>query len=368
MSEETNQMKSFLSAASVVTLAVGLASVAASIFIFYASRDRPAMTIDQLPAISYASPATLSSLGQVTLTVNGTEIGNLHGIPFRARNSGNRPISSLQGSKAFNLTGPVVLQVSAPIKGQILAVETVPGDLSLNTSSKRESGKDIILLGIQNINPGGTADFTVMYAGDSEPEFALLGNPLVGGSIALLKNSLPVRPSTTWEKFKGIWLAQGLGFLFLAQIPIVLIILAIGTRLKWLEEQRADSDNPQKEQAKKEQKEQIAADIDERVKAIDPTVVETMQSASISIPASPFGEGEASMSLFNIFRESFKSKWEWELTDKYPLPKEFDLFPNINRRVVTSWLGWGDFCTNFLIPLVVVSSVLGFLGYALVFW
>jgi len=93
-----------------------------------------------------------------------------------------------------------------------------------------------------------------------------------------------------------------------------------------------------------------------------------MQSASISILASPFGEGEASMSLFNIFRESFKSKWEWELTDKYPLPKEFDLFPNINRRVVTSWLGWGDFCTNFLIPLVVVSSVLGFLGYALVFW
>ncbi len=164
-----------------------------------------------------------------------------------------------------------------------------------------------------------------------------------------------------------MWDAQALGFLFLAQIPIVLIILGIGTRLKWLEE-RADADNPQKEEAEKEQKEKIAADIDERLKAIDLTVMETMRSAKISIPMSPFGEGEASMSLFDIFRENFKSKWGWALRDKYPLPREFDLFSNINKRVITSWIGWGDFCTNFLIPLVLASSVLGFLGYALVFW
>lgn len=78
MGEEDQKVSSWFSAANVISIGVGIASVAVSLFLFYVARETPELLIDQLPAVSYASPmrCCLSSLDfQRTIESAAAEVG-----------------------------------------------------------------------------------------------------------------------------------------------------------------------------------------------------------------------------------------------------------------------------------------------------
>ena len=216
--DERKTHKTMFSSASIISLLTGLAAVAVSLYVFYASRDRPALQINQLPSITYASTEALKDLGEVRLTIDGNDIDNLRAIPFSIRNVGNIPISSLDKSEKYNLVGPLVLQLtslpSASSRGEVLVVETELGlgtPLSVNTSQK--DNNTIIEITLRNLNVGEETNFTILYTGDSDPTASILGNPLLGGKLSLLLDSRSVEPANWWSQFKSIWLPEGLGVL-----------------------------------------------------------------------------------------------------------------------------------------------------------
>jgi hypothetical protein len=366
-----------LSLSSLLSLIVGLAGIAATLYISFSNRPQPELTIEFLPPITYASTSTISSLGDVTFTINGEEIKNLIAIPFVVKNTGNTPISSIQTSGSYNMLQPININLVADDKTynpQILAVQSGEGGHLIETSFSNNSSEVMVIVDIKNLNPSEEASFTVFYTGDREPSPKINADSLQGGKIILVsQSSAVVDKETAWGKFKSVLLAQIIGAIFLAQIPIVLIFLIVNARNVYKQEHQMNS-SPEQEQARKnaeeEQRKKVISELSTYIKHLNPEFIKKLKSVNVPIPLFNINEPEsaAQQSVYEFFWEAFKDKWHWILKDKYPLPEGLDPMKQMSNWVSTPWFSWGHFITSAVLPLVLLSTLLGVFGYFLFFY
>lgn len=372
--------RSFLAPASVITLVLGLLSIAVSLYLYYASQARPAITIEQLPSITYAATQKLTGLGNVTLTVNGRDISELRAIPFVIRNTGNVPVSSIQNGPNYNLVDPLVIGLQEDGKPnniiKIVGVQVDGPSSPLSCSFNTNANLATVSTELRSLNSGNHASFTVLYEGQSELSASLMDNPLLGGNISLIVRGNEIQKASIWVRFKSYWLAQGLGVIFLAQFPVVMIILIFGARRLRIEMSQdknweAIEESPEKLEAERDIKQAIESDLQEMISSISDECHEKMKNENILVPLSNgwFDEDDktAALSVFEIFKDGLKEKWRYSLERKYPLPKQFDRHEAIGKWVITPWSDWEDYFKEAILLFGLPSVLFCVLGYALLF-
>jgi len=369
-------IKSSIHIAGWLSLLIGLASVAASLYIFYASKDRPMLAVEQHESVTYVTTKPFVGVGKVELTVNEKPIRHLGALPFSIKNEGNVPLSSIQNSGFYNLVSALSLEVSAPIREAsgigILSVQLADASASPLTIKMQDRGEMTALkIDIRHLNPGETANFSLLYSGEREPTARVVGNPIIGGAISFIRGFRTVSTDTIWGKLKSVWLAQGLGILFLAQAPIFAIYFLVGARNLVLEKQSRDYsrfEDPEEKQAEDGQRDRIDRELQSELSEIDGSLLKSIKEFRLRIPLGMFEEKTASRSIYEIFWDAYREAWEYSLKQKFPLPSEIEnrWSRNLERRVITPWFGWGDFFGTvalFCIP----SLLLSIFGYALLF-
>jgi hypothetical protein len=381
MEKESQPKSQPLTPTMIITLLVGFMTVAVSLYIFYESRSRPAVEIDQQASITYASTKSLSSLGDVRLSVNGSSISDLTAIPFRITNTGNVPLSSIPNSPSFNLSGfiPIEFQSTGLDKSiiQIFVIQTSFNDTTRFKASfeNRPTGA-IVKIDMKSLNVGDFINFTVLVTGYTNQIIRVPSNPLIGGVVTINLASGKPASESVWERFKSVWISIILGIIFLSQFPIILFIV-INEAFKYshdrkqkklLNEFRLKSDVIN---ALESRKKRIKDHFQEKINSIDKTLVQQMKITQIEVPPnfSSSPNVENSESIFNLFQDAFDKLWNQKLEEIYPLPEEFDESKVFNNYGSLGFFGFG--WSHFLdrnAKKAIFSIVFAIIGFALLYF
>jgi|WetSurMetagenome_2_1015567.scaffolds.fasta_scaffold48159_1 hypothetical protein len=375
--EKIPKSKSSLQTSGIITLIMGLLSIAVSLFIYFQSKEKPELTVEQSNPITYASIKGLKNIGNVKLTLEGNEIPDLIALQVKIKNSGDVPISSIETSNSYNLVNPISLEMKNKNgKNDEIKILGIQEDVKIrnNFTIKLDSVANnitLIQINFKNLNVEEEFNFTLFLTGTNEPYFNIYENPLVGGNIILLSGISNIDTGTFWFSFKTKYFIEILGIIFISQFAVFLIwiVVQIRTFYKYEKSKNEDIpyDDPEKIAAEQEQDLKINSELNQKLISVPSNILDQMKTAAVPVSMGPFDKTVAHVSLFDLFFESYKAKWSMELKDKYPLPVRFDPFKVSSNYVFTSWYSWNEIVVKGVVMIGGLSLLVAVLGYAIIF-